>query len=261
MGGAPGRPADPALGLGRCADLFCLLRLSEIVIADPGRGRALRAMVGELVRLARVRRSLIAVVEDRSHGRGAGLRCLARRGPPARAARGTFAGGIDVLAARALAERRIVEAPEPDGGGGPDGGCVAVPVLAGDRRPIAVLGLGLRGGLPLDRWDSELFHAAADLAAVVLLGGGGLPAAPAREPRLTPRQRDVLLELVEHGAGNERIGRALGLSARTVKIHLQAVYRELGVRSRGEAIRLALTRHPDWLERERAGRRPDRRVP
>lgn len=74
------------------------------------------------------------------------------------------------------------------------------------------------------------------------------------ELRLTRRQRDVLFELVERGAGNERIGHALGLSARTVKIHLQAAYRQLGVRSRAEAIRLILTKHADWLERERERR-------
>jgi DNA-binding NarL/FixJ family response regulator len=74
------------------------------------------------------------------------------------------------------------------------------------------------------------------------------------EPRLTRRQRDVVFELVEHGASNEQIAEALSLSARTVKIHLQAAYRLLGVRTRSEVIRLVLTRHAEWLSRERERR-------
>ncbi|WP_310565666.1 response regulator transcription factor [Hydrogenophaga sp.] len=54
-------------------------------------------------------------------------------------------------------------------------------------------------------------------------------------PRLTPRQIDVLVCAVR-GQSNKLIARALGISDGTVKQHLNAVYRELGVNSRTEAV-------------------------
>jgi DNA-binding NarL/FixJ family response regulator len=52
---------------------------------------------------------------------------------------------------------------------------------------------------------------------------------------MTARQRDVLEHLML-GKSSKEIGRALGLAEGTVKIHLSAIYRALGARSRGEAI-------------------------
>lgn len=54
-------------------------------------------------------------------------------------------------------------------------------------------------------------------------------------PRLTPRQIDVLVGAVR-GQSNKLIARALGISDGTVKQHLNAVYRELSVNSRTEAV-------------------------
>lgn len=54
-------------------------------------------------------------------------------------------------------------------------------------------------------------------------------------PRLTPRQVDVLVCAVR-GQSNKLIARALGISDGTVKQHLNAIYREIGVNSRTEAI-------------------------
>lgn len=54
-------------------------------------------------------------------------------------------------------------------------------------------------------------------------------------PGLTPRQADVLVCAVK-GQSNKLIARALGISDGTVKQHLNAVYRELGVGTRTEAI-------------------------
>jgi DNA-binding NarL/FixJ family response regulator len=56
-------------------------------------------------------------------------------------------------------------------------------------------------------------------------------------PGLTPRQVDVLV-CAAKGQSNKLIGRALGISDGTVKQHLNAVYRELGVATRTEAIYL-----------------------
>ncbi len=52
---------------------------------------------------------------------------------------------------------------------------------------------------------------------------------------LTPRQKQVL-ELLVEGRTNQEIAQALGLSENTVKVHLAAVFRNLGVSSRVEAV-------------------------
>lgn len=56
-------------------------------------------------------------------------------------------------------------------------------------------------------------------------------------PGLTPRQTDVLVGAVK-GQSNKLIARELDISDGTVKQHLNAVYRELGVATRTEAIYL-----------------------
>ena len=56
-------------------------------------------------------------------------------------------------------------------------------------------------------------------------------------PPLTTRQRQ-LLELVADGLSNVQVARMLGISAHTVRTHLQQIYVRLGVASRGEAAAL-----------------------
>jgi two-component system response regulator FixJ len=63
--------------------------------------------------------------------------------------------------------------------------------------------------------------------------------AAARVALLTPREREVLDALVA-GQINKTIAHALGISPRTVEIHRGNVMEKLGVRSLGEAIRLAM---------------------
>jgi DNA-binding NarL/FixJ family response regulator len=69
-------------------------------------------------------------------------------------------------------------------------------------------------------------------------GGPGRHAlGTAAEPairNLTPRQRDVL-ELLAQGQSNKRIARALGIAEGTVRIHVTAILRALGVNNRTEA--------------------------
>ena len=59
-------------------------------------------------------------------------------------------------------------------------------------------------------------------------------AAPDVLGKLTPRQRDVL-ELLVEGQSNKEIARTLDLGEGTVKIHLAALFRNLGVRNRATA--------------------------
>ncbi|MGW8391243.1 LuxR C-terminal-related transcriptional regulator [Pseudoduganella sp. HUAS MS19] len=67
--------------------------------------------------------------------------------------------------------------------------------------------------------------------------------APAMAPLVSPRQAEILQWLRE-GKSNEEIGRLLGISALTVKNHLQRLYRQLGVNNRAHAVaRSALQHH------------------
>jgi len=62
-----------------------------------------------------------------------------------------------------------------------------------------------------------------------------LPAAGRSESeRLSPREREVLV-LVSQGMANKQVARALGIAERTVKVHLNSVFRQLGVADRTSA--------------------------
>ena len=56
---------------------------------------------------------------------------------------------------------------------------------------------------------------------------------------LTARELDVLRELVK-GHSNKEIGHALDLGEVTIGLHLRSIYRKLGVKSRTQAVRLAI---------------------
>jgi DNA-binding NarL/FixJ family response regulator len=55
---------------------------------------------------------------------------------------------------------------------------------------------------------------------------------------LTPRETEVLAELAE-GRSNKEIARALGISERTAKFHVESILAKLGAEGRSEAIVLA----------------------
>jgi two-component system nitrate/nitrite response regulator NarL len=75
------------------------------------------------------------------------------------------------------------------------------------------------------------------LARLVGARGDGAPAAP-RPPapfaELTPREREIL-ECIADGMSNKMIARALDITDGTVKLHVKAILRKLGMRSRVEA--------------------------
>jgi DNA-binding NarL/FixJ family response regulator len=113
---------------------------------------------------------------------------------------------------------------------------------------LTALAAGVNGFVPKGLRDDDL------VAALKSILGGSIyvPASLAQgtaatsEPsagsidlaRLTPRQRDVLGLLVE-GRSNKEIARALDLGHGTVKIHLAAVFRHLGVSNRAAAVAVA----------------------
>ena len=69
---------------------------------------------------------------------------------------------------------------------------------------------------------------------------GFAEAEPAR-PLLTPRELEILACLGE-GMSNKAVARRLGISAHTVKFHLEAIFAKLGATSRAEAVAKGLRR-------------------
>ncbi len=67
-----------------------------------------------------------------------------------------------------------------------------------------------------------------------------IEAASARIATLTPRERDVLGQLVD-GRPNKVIAHELGISPRTVEIHRANLMEKLGCRSLAEAVRITIT--------------------
>jgi DNA-binding NarL/FixJ family response regulator len=73
-----------------------------------------------------------------------------------------------------------------------------------------------------------------------------LPAAGRSEgDRLSPREREVLV-LVSQGMANKQIARALGIAERTVKVHLNSVFRQIGVSDRTSAALWAREHLSSW---------------
>ncbi len=121
--------------------------------------------------------------------------------------------------------------------------------LAGTDLPVLRLAVGeddeaslLPPGLSPVQLDAALRAVAAGLR--VSLPGAAAPgfaeAEPAR-PLLTPRELEILRALGE-GMTNKVVARRLGISAHTVKFHLEAVFAKLGAASRAEAVAKGLRR-------------------
>ena len=58
---------------------------------------------------------------------------------------------------------------------------------------------------------------------------------------LTPRERDVLAQIVS-GASNKEAGRSLKISPRTIEIHRARIMDKLGARNAADLVRIALAR-------------------
>ncbi len=106
----------------------------------------------------------------------------------------------------------------------------------------------LPGVLPSAATPAQVAAAVAALAEGLVVRGpsppdrtGFAPPDPGARPLLTPREVEVLA-LVGEGMSNKTIARRLGISAHTVKYHLEAVFTKLGVRSRAEAVTRGLRR-------------------
>jgi transcriptional regulator EpsA len=69
-----------------------------------------------------------------------------------------------------------------------------------------------------------------------------LSAVPTRLPQITEREREIL-SWVRDGLSNQQIGEKLGISALTVKNHIQKILRKLGAANRAQAVAKAMTQH------------------
>jgi DNA-binding NarL/FixJ family response regulator len=93
---------------------------------------------------------------------------------------------------------------------------------------------------PLDELVRAI-RVAAEGRVYVDPGLGARLLAEADEPPLTPREREVLTLLAD-GLANEAIAERLGISAQTVRTHLQKSMARLGASTRTEAVATALRR-------------------
>lgn len=113
---------------------------------------------------------------------------------------------------------------------------------------FAALGAGVHGYVPKSLPSAEIANALRSILAGRIFvppaigkrepGAPldvGVGAAPVSGEKLTLRQKDVLNELLK-GHSSKEIARTLDIAEGTVKIHLAAIYRALGVRTRAEAI-------------------------
>jgi len=126
---------------------------------------------------------------------------------------------------------------------------VPILVLSGGASPAevqAVLQAGARGFLPKTATPEQFNHTIHLLLAggtsvpaeMLLPASGATEASPAWLALLTPRETDVL-RAAARGLSNKEIARELDLAEVTIKLHLSAIFRKMGVRSRTEAAMLA----------------------
>ncbi|MDO8689619.1 MAG: helix-turn-helix transcriptional regulator [Dehalococcoidia bacterium] len=72
---------------------------------------------------------------------------------------------------------------------------------------------------------------------------------PAVAMALTQRETEIL-RLVAFGQGNREVGVSLGISLRTVKVHMANIFEKLGVNRRMDAVAMLSTR--DYWQEARA---------
>ena len=112
---------------------------------------------------------------------------------------------------------------------------------------LAALGAGVHGYIPMSLASAQIAAALQGILEGRIFvppamgkregapGEGGGGTFKLDQDKLTLRQRDVLQELLK-GQASKEIARTLDIAEGTVKIHLAAIYRALGVRTRAEAI-------------------------
>ncbi len=115
------------------------------------------------------------------------------------------------------------------------------------HQPVLRLAEGAEEGTSLPpslspaQLDAALRAVAVGLRVSLPASSPGFAEAEPSRPLLTPRELEILACLGE-GMSNKAVARRLGISAHTVKFHLEAVFAKLGATSRAEAVAKGLRR-------------------
>ena len=124
---------------------------------------------------------------------------------------------------------------------------LGLPYLVLSDAPTVVQAAALRAVMPRtsDPWRLEGAMQAAAAGLFVRAEAPpvqpGFAATEENGPLLTPRELEVLACIGE-GLSNKAVARRLGISAHTVKFHVEAVFAKLGARSRADAVAKGLRR-------------------
>ena len=151
---------------------------------------------------------------------------------------------MPLMGAKQAMERMLESSPPPR---------VVIVTMYDDPRLVReLIGLGAVAYLVKSATMEEL-HAAVHTAAnspigpekdIVIVAPQRTFGNPAAADGLSERELEVLL-MVARGMSNQQIAISLHLSEATVKRHLANIYPKIGVSSRGEAVRKALSRN--WI--------------
>jgi DNA-binding NarL/FixJ family response regulator len=146
---------------------------------------------------------------------------------------------MPVMGAKEAMERMLENSPSPR---------VIIVTMHDDPGLVRdLIGLGASAYLVKNATIEEL-HTAVHTAASSPAGNVIIPPKTLRNSAeadgLSRRELEVLL-LVARGMSNQQIAISLHLSEATIKRHLANIYPRIGVSSRGEAVRMALSR--EWI--------------
>ncbi|HEX6142935.1 MAG TPA: LuxR C-terminal-related transcriptional regulator [Geminicoccaceae bacterium] len=260
----------------RNRELLTLCRISEIALNSPSVASGLEQMAREIARHMNFPTAVIAIYDESDQVvtvRGRHNVPHLPPGPPVRLPiRHTLAWEV-IRTGRPLIENDALgrsEARFTYMHKARHQTFVGVPVKVGERA-IGCLGLGHPDRLDPPPALIELLSSWADAIASFIASKGqeellaprpsrhGLEFEAAFASRLTARQREVLA-ILKSGRSNRSIAEQLGLQEATVKIHVRAILKALGVRNRTQAAMIANSVEPGTRPRRGAGRRRGGRV-
>jgi DNA-binding NarL/FixJ family response regulator len=156
---------------------------------------------------------------------------------------GQYAGGEELLAADDPVDVVLLDLYMPGMGGIdtlrqlPKGSprVLMLTTIGRSREIRQALAEGASGFVLKDSTGTELAAAVRGVhEGMTVISPAAAEALCAREPDLTPRERDVLA-MLGIGLSNKDIAARLGLAERTVKVHVGNVLAKLGVPSRTQA--------------------------